>query len=430
MAFLGTLGLAPGYVLTRPRFDSKGMIFKPIFYNMQMDDIIPHKRFIFIDLVVGVDVVQFSPYEANDVLGRFSNPFHILHGAVMSIRRRNQWLSAISAWSNVYPDNPGSGFSCVNMFSRTVLPAIIYRDDETVYEVPRGLQGPKVLLGLSPTAINGLLEQAHQLGPRVQDPDGPVFYLEPRKAKATGSTATMSSYAVTAIENPNPALAQMIARLSEESFDFSSVLKPLSIDEQLELLVYSGIPKSAVVYALNGTDLLARLPQSYIDAGNEELRVLQQNTTIPYTGQFPSMPPAAFGAPLPTQQFHPEAARYKQAELPMSGHTGQAGPTQQDGAFTGAPVSPISQQPSPTPVNPPTSFTYQPAQVQPPVVQNPHVPQAPFQVQPVRPAPTEGRETPPPRDQVSNPAQQKGADVPELPKSISDLIKQVRDNVG
>lgn len=405
MAFLGTLGLAPGYVLTRPRFDSKGMIFKPIFYNMQMGDIIPYKRFIFIDLVIGVDVVQFSPYEADDILGRFSNPFHILHGAVMSIRRRNQWLSAISAWSNVYPDNPGSGFSCVNMFSRTVLPAIIYRDDETVYEVPRGLQGPKVLLGLSPTAINGLLEQASQLGPRVQDPDGPVFYLEPRKAKATGSMATMSSYAVTAIENPNPALAQMIARLSEESFDFSSVLKPLSIDEQLELLVYSGIPKSAVVYALNGTDLLARLPQSYIDAGNEELRVLQQNTTIPYTGQFPSMPPAAFGAPLPTQQFHPEAA-------------------------TGTPVSPISQQPSPTPVNPPTSFTYQPAQVQPPVVQNPHVPQAPFQVQPVRPAPTEGRETPPPRDQVSNPAQQKSADVPGLPKSISDLIKQVRDNVG
>jgi len=274
------------------------------------------------------------------------------------------------------------------MFSRTVLPAIIYRDDETVYEVPRGLQGPKVLLGLSPTAINGLLEQSHQLGPRVQDPDGPVFYLEPRKAKATGSTATMSSYAVTAIENPNPALAQMIAHLSEESFDFSSVLKPLSIDEQLELLVYSGIPKSAVVYALNGTNLLARLPQSYIDAGNEELRVLQQNTTIPYTGQFPSMPPAAFGAPLPTQQFHPEAARYKQAEFP------------------------------------------QPAQVQPPVVQNPHAPQAPFQVQPVGPAPTEGRETTPPRDQVSNPAQQKGADVPELPKSIADLIKQVRDNVG
>lgn len=419
MAFLGTLGLAHGYFLTRPRFDSKGMIFKPLCYSCASDsDLLPYKKYVFVDLVIGADVVQFVPYDANDILGRFSNPFHILYGAVVNVRRRKQWLSAISAWSNVFPENPGSGFSCVNMFSRAVLPALIYRDDDTVYDVPRGLRSPRILLGLSPTAINSLLDQARQLGASVRDAGGPVFYLEPRRARAVGNTMMMSSYVVTPVENPNPGLVPEIHKLLDEFFDFSEVLKPLSLDEQLELLAYSAVPKSAVVYALTDTDLITRLPARYVEAGKEELRALQQ--AVPsYTGH-PAVPPAASpaappapqqaGLGLPPQQFHPETGQYKQASEPPQPTYGGFSPQvhQHD--------SPVSSNPPAPPVLP--NIPVQPAPQMPQPPQNPAV----------MPGPVPEEHAKPSGDLSSEQSQAIRNDIPELPKTISDLVRQLRGN--
>lgn len=436
MAFLGTLGLSQGYYLTRPRFDSKGMVFKPIFYSSILDPV-PLKKFIFVDLVVGADVVQFVPYSADDVLGRFSNPFHILYGAITNVRRRNQWLAAISAWSNIFPENPGSGFSCVNMFGRTVIPAIIYRDDDNVYDVPRGLQGNRVLLGLSPTAINGLLEQVRQLGPVARDPAGPVFYLEPRKAKSVGNTVTMSSYAVTAVENPNPNLSQSIAQLSEEEFSFDDVLRPLNLDEQVELLCYSGVPKSAVVYALHGHALLSNLPENYVEAGNEELRALQQGNSGGFPGQAPQQYPAV-GNPLPATQFHPEQFKQAAYQPPYQPQAYQQpvqasqspvpAPRPNDGAGNGHPgIQQGYNYPAynPAPFTPPPQAPQPPAQMQ----------QRDGNLQGVPPAhqpiPSPGSASVSPGGSVPPlPASSAGNDIPELPKSISDLVNRVRNSLG
>lgn len=364
MASLGTLGLDQRYVIFKPRFSGSGVLFKILPWGVKADftptddfsDYPFIKSVFMVSLSLGTDFVSFVPYHINDITAIVNNPVRILQNAVAN--RRNVRDRVSIAWEKIFPTG-GSSFvgSPINASVRYLVPAIIFKDDDFQYQNPRGLGQTKVLLALSKTAVGGVINCIVRDGARILGPNNIVFHAQPQQSKySINEGVSAKQYVVNTLEyviNESVLSAMHTVFNSHVTPTWESVIAPIPAEQQLELILASSVPKSAVAYAFQHTSWAEYIPEKYLNAGLAELSALESESNVfaqntffyrtitpspaspPAPGTaYPTVPPAVTTAPNPQMQFQQGTAPFPPESLiavgsSLRGTDAQQAPVQQ-----------------------------------------------------------------------------------------------------
>ena len=325
------VGLNSQFISVTPRFASSGTVLhvlRPYYETSDAaaDTLFWIRGFVTVSIRIGGSIKNFV-LKPTSQIEYLRNPIIILRNAIQSARN-NQLL--LPTWADLFSRNrPIIAVDEVRYY----LLAAVFQNNNRTYNPPLGyLPGsPLVMVHLSKTAGEGIIRQVVENGVDPFDPNT-VFELAPDSTGNMGQFAP-NRYVVhkREVKGLNFEPVQKVILERRYSWDDDSILKEPSLEEQIQLLQYSDVPATAVVYALAETEYRELFTKAYLDAALAKLEASMGRPILP------AGPTVGYGSTAPVAS---EATQFN-----YGSYTVMSTPV---GTQTGTPAtSPASAVPSP-----------------------------------------------------------------------------------
>lgn len=262
------------YCKILPVYDEETGTLTPFRENGQLGDWL--RVYPAVRLSTGVQVVRFIPYVHGNNISMLSNPIVRLQQAIADAQRRK---ILIPSWENVFPKSFQSGVDPVIVFDRIsyfVLAVVFQLTEEEVFNPPLF----PCLLQLPKSAGESLRNIKHD----ILQPNNMLVKFTPRQAQSVVqngvNTIIPSHYQVDVVPiesiGYNGDLDSYIEAVKNTQLSWNKLIQIPPIEEQIQLLAYSLVPKSLMAYTFGREFLHVPNPQYWEDAH----RQLEQELAI------------------------------------------------------------------------------------------------------------------------------------------------------